>query len=188
MGRLSKEKGVDIFLTACSRVLEQVPEAKFVVIGDGPDATDLDALIDKLGIRASVRMIGRRNDMPSVYASLDLMVSASRREGLPMAILEGMASRLPVVATAVGEVPRVVKDMHTGLLVPKENPELLAFDIVRLLRDSALRDSLGSAARRLVEDEFSAERMTAYYLRVYENAIIGAEKRERDWVHSHANR
>jgi glycosyltransferase involved in cell wall biosynthesis len=74
------------------------------------------------------------------------------------------------------------------LLVPKENPELLAFDIVRLLRDSALRDSLGSAARRLVEDEFSAERMTADYLRVYENAIIGAEKRERDWVHSHATR
>jgi glycosyltransferase involved in cell wall biosynthesis len=188
VGRLSKEKGVDIFLTACSRVLEQVPEAKFVVIGDGPDATDLDALIDKLGIRASVRMIGRRNDMPSVYASLDLMVSASRREGLPMAILEGMASRLPVVATAVGEVPKLVKNMQTGLLVPKENPELLAFDIVRLLRDSSLRDSLGSAARRLVEDEFSAERMTADYLRMYESAITRAEEAGREWVHSHAAR
>jgi glycosyltransferase involved in cell wall biosynthesis len=133
-------------------------------------------------------MIGRRNDMPSVYASLDLMVSASRREGLPMAILEGMASRLPVVATAVGEVPKLVKNMQTGLLVPKENPELLAFDIVRLLRDSSLRDSLGSAARRLVEDEFSAERMTADYLRMYESAITRAEEAGREWVHSHAAR
>jgi len=126
--------------------------------------------------------------MPSVYASLDLMVSASRREGLPMAILEGMASRLPVVATAVGEVPKLVKNMQTGLLVPKENPELLAFDIVRLLRDSSLRDSLGSAARRLVEDEFSAERMTADYLRMYESAITRAEEAGREWVHSHAAR
>ena len=63
-------------------------------------------------------MLGRRDDMPSVYASLDIMVSASRQEGLPMAILEGMASGLPLVATPVGEVPTVVLDGRTGVLVP----------------------------------------------------------------------
>jgi glycosyltransferase involved in cell wall biosynthesis len=118
--------------------------------------------------------------MPALYASLDIMVSASRREGLPIAILEGMASRLPLVATAVGEVPTVIQDGRTGVLVPAEDPELLAAAIIELLRDPAKRERLGSAARQLVEDEFSAERMTADYLRVYEDAIAAVAKgRER---------
>jgi glycosyltransferase involved in cell wall biosynthesis len=118
--------------------------------------------------------------MPALYASLDIMVSASRREGLPIAILEGMASRLPLVATAVGAVPTVIQDGSTGVLVPAEDPESLATAIVELLRDPAKRERLGSVARQLVEDEFSAERMTADYLRVYEDAIAAtANGRER---------
>ncbi len=178
VGRLSMEKGVDIFLTAAARVLDHLPIAKFVVVGDGPDRTKLDALIDELGIRGNVRMLGRRDDMPAVYASLDLMVSSSRREGLPMAILEGMASRLPLIATPVGAVPTVVLDGRTGVLIPAEAPELLATGIIELLRDDALRQRLGSAARQLVEDQFSAQRMTADYLRVYEAAAASAAKRQ----------
>jgi glycosyltransferase involved in cell wall biosynthesis len=181
VGRLSKEKGADIFLTAASRVLNQLPDAKFVVVGDGPDRAKLDALIDELGIRDSVRMLGRRDDMPAVYASLDLMVSSSRREGLPIAILEGMASRLPLIATPVGAVPTVVLDGRTGVLVPAEAPELLATVIIGLLRDDSERERLGSAARQLVEDQFSAQRMTADYLGVYEAATAKAEKRRARW-------
>jgi glycosyltransferase involved in cell wall biosynthesis len=137
-------------------------------------------LIDKLGIRDHVRMLGRCDDMPALYASLDIMVSASRREGLPIAILEGMASRLPLVATAVGAVPTVIQNGRTGVLVPAADPELLAAAIAELLRDPAKRERLGSAARQLVEDEFSAERMTNDYLRVYEDAIaVTAKGRER---------
>ena len=180
VGRLAVEKGVDIFLDAAARVLAQCPDTKFVVAGDGPDRAELDALIDKLGIREPVRMLGRCDDMPALYASLDIMVSASRREGLPIAILEGMASRLPLVATAVGAVPTVIQDGSTGVLVPAEDPESLATAIVELLRDPAKRERLGSVARQLVEDEFSAERMTADYLRVYEDAIAAtANGRER---------
>ena len=176
VGRLSIEKGIDIFLLAAVRVLEQLPDAKIVVAGDGPDRGELDALIDKLGIRGSVRMLGRRDDMPSLYASLDVMVSSSRREGLPIAILEGMASRLPLVATAVGEVPTVIQDGRTGVLVLAEDPEALAAAIIDLLRDPAKRQRLGGAARRLVEEDFSAERMTADYLRVYEDAVATVAK------------
>jgi glycosyltransferase involved in cell wall biosynthesis len=128
-------------------------------------------LINKLGIRSGVRMLGQRDDMPSLYASLDVMVSASRHEGLPIAILEGMASRLPLIATAVGGVPTVIRDGRTGVLVPAEGPESLATAIVELLRDSAQRKRLGSAARQLVENEFSAKRMAIDYLRVYDEAI-----------------
>jgi glycosyltransferase involved in cell wall biosynthesis len=170
VGRLSIEKGVDIFLHAAARVLAELPSTKFVVVGDGPDRDKLESLIDELKIRESVSMLGRRDDMPSVYASLDIMVSASRQEGLPIAILEGMASRLPLIATAVGEVPTVIVDGRTGVLLPPENAELLASAIVALLRNPSERERLGVAARKLIEDEFSANRMTADYLRVYEEA------------------
>ena len=180
VGRLSREKGADIFLDTAARVLAQCPDTKFVVAGDGPDRAELDALIDKLGIRDHVCMLGRCNDMPALYASLDIMVSASRIEGLPIAILEGMASRLPLVATAVGEVPTVIQDGRTGVLVPAKDPELLAAAVIELLRNPAKREQLGSAARQLVEDEFSADRMTADYLCLYEDAIaVTAKARER---------
>jgi glycosyltransferase involved in cell wall biosynthesis len=152
-----------------------------VVIGDGPDRAKLDALIDELGIGGSVRMLGRRDDMSAAYASLDLMVSSSRREGLPIAILEGMASRLPLIATPVGAVPTVVLDGRTGVLVPAEAPELLATAIIGLLRDDSQRERLGSTARQLVEDQFSAQRMTADYLGVYESAAARALKRGAPW-------
>jgi glycosyltransferase involved in cell wall biosynthesis len=176
IGRLSWEKGVDIFLQAAARVLVEFPGVRFVVVGEGPDKDKLERLVDELDIRESVSMLGRRDDMPSVYASLDVMVSSSRQEGLPMAILEGMASRLPLVATAVGEVPTVVLDGCTGVLVPAEDADLLAAGIVELLRDPEKRTRLGAAARRRIEEEYSAERMTADYLRVYGEAIAGAKE------------
>jgi glycosyltransferase involved in cell wall biosynthesis len=179
VGRLGHEKGVDIFLRAAALVLVDCPSAKFVVAGDGPDLEKLELLIDDLKLRESVSMIGRRDDMPSVYASLDLLVSSSRQEGLPMTILEGMASRLPVVATRVGDVPTVVLDDRTGVLVPPENVELLASAIATLLQNPAQRERFGAAARKLIEDEFSAGRMTTDYLRVYEKAAANATKINR---------
>jgi glycosyltransferase involved in cell wall biosynthesis len=170
VGRLSGEKGPDIFLRAAAQVLAELPATRFVVVGEGPDRDKLESLIDELKIRAGVSMLGRRNDMPSVYASLDIMASSSRTEGLPMAILEGMASSLPLVATAVGEVPTLVLDGRTGVLIPSEDVESLVSEIVKLLRNPAQQKHLGAAARKLIQDEYSADRMTADYLRVYQEA------------------
>jgi len=172
VGRLSIEKGVDIFLQAAARVLVELPSTRFVVVGEGPDRDKLESLIDELKVRQSVSMLGHRDDMPSVYASLDIMVSSSRQEGLPMAILEGMASRRPLIATRVGDVPAVVLDGRTGVLLPAGDAGLLASGILTLLRDPARRERLGTAARKLIEDEFSATRMTADYLQIYEEAIL----------------
>ena len=174
IGRLSIEKGVDIFLEAAARILTEQPSTKFVVIGEGPDRDKLESLIDNLKIRNSVSLLGRRTDMPSVYASLDIMVSSSRQEGLPIAILEGMASRLPIVATAVGEVPTLISTGQTGVLVPPQDISSLASATVSLLQNPAERQRLGSVARQLIEDEFSASRMTSDYLRIYE--VISREK------------
>ena len=171
IGRLATEKGVDIFLRAAARVLIKLPSTKFVVVGEGPDRKQLESLIDELQIRDSVSMLGRREDMPGVYASLDIMVSASRQEGLPIAILEGMASSLPIIATAVGAVPTLILDGRTGVMVPSEDVEALASAIVALLGNASQREHMGAAARKLIEEQFSAEQMTANYLHVYEQAI-----------------
>jgi glycosyltransferase involved in cell wall biosynthesis len=170
IGRLSVEKGVDIFLRAAAQVAAVLPATKFIVVGEGADRSKLESLIDELDIRKHVSMLGQRDDMPSIYASLDMMVSSSRHEGLPMAILEGMASSLPIIATPVGDVPTVVMDGRTGLMVPADDPALLASSIIALLQNPDRRKLLGTTARKLIEDEFSAERMTADYLRVYHEA------------------
>jgi glycosyltransferase involved in cell wall biosynthesis len=175
VGRLSWEKGIDVFLQAAARVLSEVPHTKFTVVGEGPDRKQLENLIDTLGITASVSLAGRRDDMPAVYGSFDIMVSSSRQEGLPMAILEGMACGLPLVATSVGEVSSVVRDGETGILLSPGDPEALASAITALLRDSEKRRRLGSAARHLVESEYSAERMASEYLFVYRDAIAAAK-------------
>jgi glycosyltransferase involved in cell wall biosynthesis len=171
VGRLAPEKGVDLFLRAAAGVLNEMPLTQFVIVGDGPDRAKLQALIDELGIGKNASLFGRNEDMPSFYASLDLLVSSSRQEGLPIALLEGMASGLPLIATAVGAVPTLVQDSRTGVLVPPENPQALTTAIVKLLRDPASRSSYGAAARNLIQQEYSAERMAADYLQLYEQAV-----------------
>jgi glycosyltransferase involved in cell wall biosynthesis len=170
VGRLAPEKGVDLFLQAAAAVLAEIPLTQFVVVGDGPDRSKLQALIEELGIGASASLLGRYDDMPTFYASLDLLVSSSRQEGLPMALLEGMASGLPLVATAVGAVATVVQDHRTGILVPAADVSALTSAILKLLQEPATRMSYGAAARKLIAEEYSAERMTAEYLQLYEDA------------------
>jgi len=176
IGRLANEKGVDIFLRAAARIVVAIPSASFVVAGDGPDRHALEALIGELKLRNNAFILGQRSDMPSIYASLDIMVSSSRQEGLPIALLEGMASHLPIIATSVGEVPSLIIHDESGMLVPAEDDVTLAQAIVSLLRDSAARRRLGARARQTVEQEFSANRMTADYLHVYEQAAIAKRR------------
>jgi glycosyltransferase involved in cell wall biosynthesis len=180
IGRLSREKGVDIFLRASKQVLARFPATRFVIVGDGPDFDKTNSLIDELGIRSNVSLTGRREDMASVYASLDLMVSSSRQEGLPMAILEGMASGLPLVATAVGDVPMVVINGSTGTVVPSEDVKSLADAMTELLQDDKLRGCFGAAAKRLVKEQFSAERMAVDYMDVYNEVTTAKKKARRD--------
>jgi glycosyltransferase involved in cell wall biosynthesis len=171
VARLSPEKGVDIFLRAAAEVLRQRSDTQFLVAGDGPDLAELTALIASLGIERNATLLGHTTGMPGFYSSIDLLVLASRTEGLPIALLEGMASGLPVVATSVGAVPQVIREGETGLLVPPNNPSALAEAILRLTDDASLRQSFGHAAQQLVASEFSADRMAADYLDLYRSVV-----------------
>ena len=165
--RLAHEKGIDLFAEMAARILEKEPCTRFVVAGDGPQRTMLESLIAQLGIGASVEMLGRLDNMPEFYVSLDVLISSSRSEGLPMGLLEAMASGLPIVATAVGDVPSLVSNGETGILVLPNDVAALTEATLTLLRDPALCAQYGSSARTLVEKEFSANRMTQDNLEVY---------------------
>ena len=114
VGRLSPEKGVDILIDAAAEVVRRAPGTQFVVAGDGPDRAALEGQILRLGLHDNVLLAGRTNDMAAFYASVDVLVSASREEGLPIALLEGMGSGLPVVATSVGAVPQIIENATPG--------------------------------------------------------------------------
>jgi glycosyltransferase involved in cell wall biosynthesis len=172
--RLAPEKGVDLFLQMACGVLAELPNTRFVIAGDGPERAKLEVLIGKMGLGARVDLLGRCEDMPRFFASIDILVSPSRSEGLPMVLLEAMAARLPIVATAVGAVPSVVQDNLTGLLVPASDVSSLARGVIRLLSDRVLRREIGDAAQALIAQEFSAERMTAEYSQLYQEIVPGS--------------
>jgi len=173
VGRLSVEKGHGDFLLAAKRVLEARPNVRFWIVGTGTLRDSLAAYAGELGIAGSVRFLGFRPDMETVYAHLDVVASASLREGVPIALLEAMAMARPVIATAVGGVPAVIHDGVNGILVPPQSPEILAERMLELTADPGKRGILGRMARQTVSDRFSSGRMAADYCRIYRDVAGG---------------
>jgi len=167
VGRLVEQKGLAYFLRAAREVLLDFPNAIFVVVGDGPDREKLEDLTKELAIERSVLFTGQCADMPGAYASMDVFVLASIDEGMPMAVLEALGSRKPVVATSVGAVPRLIIPEKTGLLVAPRDVQALKMAILKLLGDPSLRSQLGDAGKELVERGHSHELMAQNYLHLY---------------------
>ena len=177
VGRLAPEKGVDVFLYAASFLLRKHPELRFQVAGEGPERPALETLMRQLELEGKLTLSGSHKDMPGFYAGMDVLVSASRQEGLPVALLEGAASGLPIVATRVGAVGEIVVPEETGLLVDPENAEALAAAIARMIDNPERRASFGQAAQQRIAAEFSAARMTADYLAIYGEALAAQAAR-----------
>ena len=162
IARLDPIKAIDVLLEAFARVARARSPARLIVIGDGPEAGRLRARARTLGLESRVRFTGSIADAARLLGGLDLYVSASRREGLSLAVLEAMGMGLPVVATRVAGHVDAVSDGLTGLLVAADQPTALADAVERLLGEpAATRRSMGEAGRRRVEDHFGAERMVA---------------------------
>jgi len=168
VGRLVPQKGLEFFLRAAREVLTDFPNAAFVVIGAGPDREKLERMARDLGINQKVVFTGECTDMPGAYASMDVFVLASVDEGMPMVILEALASRRAVVATSVGAVPRLIVPGETGLLVPPRDVQALKMAILKFLNDSSLRVQFGNAGEALVKRNHSRDRMAQNYLQLYE--------------------
>ncbi|MFL6280850.1 MAG: glycosyltransferase [Vicinamibacterales bacterium] len=157
LGRLSAVKGQASLLRAAQRVLRQEPNARFLLVGDGPLYHDLVTTAIRLGIDHACVFAGARHDTPDLLAAMDVFVLPSLHEGIPMALLEAMALGKPVVATAVGGVPEIVSHRANGLLVAGRDDRALADSCLELARTPGLRVALGSAARRTIAENFSHE-------------------------------
>ncbi|HSL93592.1 MAG TPA: glycosyltransferase [Bacillota bacterium] len=168
IGRFTHIKGFDVLLQAMALLSSRGLRFRLVLIGDGPDATALRELAERLAIADRVDFMGYVHNARGMLADADLLVLASRSEGQPIVLLEAMAAGVPVVSTAVGGVPEIVKDGDTGLLVPAEDPEALADAMQRVIQDPELAQRLRSNGRHWYEEHGTGEKMVRETLRCYE--------------------
>jgi len=178
VGRLDPLKDQATLLKAFAVVRSALPDAKLVIVGDGPLRSELEELAVQIGVQGAVRFVGTRGDVADILRAFDVFVLSSTHEGLPLALLEAMSTGLPVVATAVGGVPRVVEHTASGFLCPPGDVDALAGLVVQLLKDSRLRAAVGQNARARVEAGFSVHSMVEAYRGVYEAAL----RRRRAWA------
>lgn len=158
IANLHRYKGHHDLLQAAAMVLSRCPNTTFVIVGRNDGIREeLEHLAQHLQIMPKVIFMGERQDVPDLIAMFDIQVSASLTEGLSNAILEGMASAKPIIATAVGGTPELVVHEQTGLLVPPGNSEALAHALFRLLNDKPLRTEMGNAGRLRVATHFQID-------------------------------
>ena len=170
VNRLELQKGIFDLIGGFALIHQRYPDVRLVIAGSGSLENRIKARIDEAGLAQSVHMLGLRQDIPDLLAASDIFVSAAHWEGLPVASLEAMAAGRPLVATAVGDLPRVIIP-GTGLLVPSHDPTALAAGISCLLDDPALGEKIGKAARNHVIHNYSADVWVDRLLGIYTNAI-----------------
>ena len=142
-------------------------DARFVVVGDGPLRASLEERARQPDLRGRVVFTGWRNDLPKIYADLNVVVVSSMNEGTPVSAIEAMAAGCLVVATRVGGLPDLIDDGRTGILVPPNEPAMLASAVERLLTDPVSRESMRSAASAEVRRRFMASRLVTDLQQLY---------------------
>jgi glycosyltransferase involved in cell wall biosynthesis len=156
---LFPHKGHAYLLEAVSMLAKDFPDLTLQVIGEGCLRNELEETCKALGLSSRVRFLGKRNDIPELLSRSSLFVLPSLREGLGVAIIEAMASGLPVVASDVGGIKEVVADGLSGLLCPPGDAEALARAIRRLLSDPQMMERMGRRGREICEERFRVETM-----------------------------
>jgi len=159
VGRLTAIKQPQLFLDAAARVAEADPRARFLVAGGGELEAAVRSQIAERGLSDRVRMLGWQRDVAPVYAASDLVAVTSRNEGTPVALIEGMAARVPAVCFDVGGVRDVIRSPDLGVLVAPDDVASLADEILRLLADETRRAGMGARARASAVDRFGVDRL-----------------------------
>jgi glycosyltransferase involved in cell wall biosynthesis len=171
--RLEPQKGVDVAVRALPDIRARHPQAELVVLGEGPQRSELERLARELQV--PVHLPGRVPDVASWLRRADLLVHPARWEGFGLALLEAMLAAKPVVATNVSSIPEIVVDGQTGLLVALDDAAALAAAVARLLDDPG---NYGEQGRRRAQSQFSVARMTDRTLALYETALHETGPRE----------
>ena len=166
-------------LSAFDRLRENNPAAKstVVIVGEGPERASLAAAAASLRLTERVIFVGEVSNVQPYYAAADVVVLPSHSEGSPYVLLEAMAAKVPIVATAVGGVPEMVEDEESALLVPQRDPRAMAAAIARVLTDPALAQRLTANASALVATRYSPETYVRSILEIYRGVISTSTKR-----------
>lgn len=171
VGSLRTEKGHRHLVDAAAAVIRDIPDARFVIVGEGERKQALERQIHELHLEKHVLLAGFRPDALAFHKAFDLFVTTPVADGPGTSLLSAMACSKAVVATEVGGIPDVVVDGDTGVLVPPRDHQALAQAIVRLLKDDDLRARMGRAGFERVQRMFSAERMVEETLTVYRGVV-----------------
>jgi glycosyltransferase involved in cell wall biosynthesis len=169
---LVPHKGQRHLIESAALVVRKVPDARFVIAGEGELRPALERQIKEHRLEKHVLLAGFRPDVLSLHKAFDIFVMSSITEGLGTSLLDAMAAAKPIVATATGGIPEVVVDGVTGILVPPRDDATMAAAIVRLLKDSDLRGRMGYAGLARARELFSAERMLKETLKVYKRVAL----------------
>lgn len=167
ISRLESIKGIEYFIDSAKIVLEAIPRAIFLVVGEGSLRSSLEERARRLGIGKRIIFAGWREDVPEIMPILDVLVLSSLNEAVGRVILEAGAAGKPVIATAVGGVPEIVKNGDTGVLVPPMNPERIARAVVDLLRNEERKNSMGRSAREWIRNNFDEKKMVEGMNNIY---------------------
>lgn len=176
-GRLSPEKGFEVLVDAAAQIAPKRSDVGFVVFGAGPLREELQQKIAALGLADHLVLAGFREDVEKFIPHFDIAVLPSYTEGLPIFVLEALAARVPVVATAVGGTPEVVDEGKSGLLTPSGNPTALAGALLKLVDDPETRKRMGTAGRARIDEEFTFQVQCEQYAALFDQ--LASQKRKR---------
>lgn len=171
VGRLSPEKGHQLFLDMARRIADRMPQACFLIVGHGTLRNRLEGQTAMLGLSDRVLFLGHRSDMHVVYASTDVLALCSFTEGLPNVVLEAFAHGCPAVATRVGGVPEVVTHGVDGFIVEPGQLDALTSAVLTLLSSPDLAAAMGARARATVAARFDFRRRTRELESLYDDVI-----------------
>ncbi len=160
---LRPEKNHELFLDVASRVRRELPETRFIVVGDGPCRSALELNARERGLESAVHFLGSRDDIPRILTASDVFALTSHNEANPVSILEAMSVGRPVVATNVGSIYEVVEDRVSGRLVPPGDAGRFVPHLVELLNKPLQRQAMGDAGRRRVIERYSLDQMVRGY-------------------------
>ena len=171
VGRLDALKDHATALRATAAVVARHPSFRLRIVGDGDERERLAALRAELGLERHVELMGTRSDIPALLAESGMFVISSVSEGVPLALLEAMASRLPIVTTRVGGIPEVLESAGAGVLVPAADPAALADGICGLIEQPATARRLAEAASRAAAADYGLDHLAKHYETIYEGNL-----------------
>jgi len=180
VGRMVPIKGLDLFLEVAAALRQDSRAVRFSILGDGPLRDELARKAEDLKISDSVEFVAPRPDPFGYYRSLDVYLSTSVHEGLPLSVVEAMACGKPVVSSAVGGIPEIVVDGEDGFLVKGRDPQQFAERCRALMRDARLRSKMGERAAASAHTRLSAATMAQAYRRLYEKSGAGRPRGAAD--------